>query len=103
MSWLAILTSAAAVAVSFAGAPPGVRFGVLLAFVCTAPGTALLRALDPAASRVSPAVVVASGLALGAVTAQILLLLGAWSPSVVTAVAGTVCLVLLVRMNRRRR
>lgn len=100
---LAILTSAAAVAASFPGAPAGVRFAMLLSFVCTAPGTALLGALEPAARRVSPAVVLGSGLALGAVTAQILLLLGAWSPSVVTAAAGTLCLGLLVRLSRRRR
>ena len=103
MWWLSLFTSAGAVAASFPGAPPGVRFGVLLAFVCTAPGTALIGALEPATLRVSPAVVLGSGLALGAVSAQLLLLLDAWSPSVVTAVAGTLCLGLLVRMNRRRR
>ncbi|MBV9413731.1 MAG: hypothetical protein JO363_02020 [Solirubrobacterales bacterium] len=76
---------------------------MLLAFVCTAPGTALLGALEPAALRVSPAIVLGSGLALGAVIAQILLVLDAWSPSVVMAAAATLCLGLLGRTKRRRR
>jgi len=103
MARVGMVTSAAALAASLPGAPAGMRFGMLLAFVCTAPGTALLGALEPATARVSPAVVLACGLALGAVTAQILSLLGAWSPPVVMAVAGVLCLVTLIALDGRRR
>jgi O-antigen/teichoic acid export membrane protein len=103
MSSLGMVTSLAAVVVSFGGAPPGLRFGVLAAFVCTAPGTALLGALEPGALRVSPAAVMAAGLALGAATAQAMLWIGMWAPSVLTATAGALCLIALVGVDRRRR
>jgi O-antigen/teichoic acid export membrane protein len=101
-SQLAVLTSAAAILVSFPGASPGVRFGVLLVFLCTAPGTALLGALEPTTQRVSPAAVLATGLALGALGAQILLWLGAWWPSIATALAGLACLLALLAMQKQR-
>jgi O-antigen/teichoic acid export membrane protein len=99
MARLGMLASAAAVAVSFPGAPSGVRFGVLLAFLCTAPGTALLGALEPTTVRVHPAAVLAIGLALGALGAQILLLLGAWWPAVAMPVAAAACLCTLIVMQ----
>ena len=74
-----------------------VRFCVLLAFVCTAPGTVLLALLEPDRPRFSSAMVLASGLALGAVAAQLLLLVGFWYPNTALAAAGVGCLVVLVR------
>lgn len=102
MSALGIITSLGAIVMSLPGAPPGARFGVLAAFVCTAPGTALLGALEPRTLRVSPAAVIAAGLALGAAAAQATLLVGVWAPGVLTAAAGALCLVALIRMKRRR-
>lgn len=102
MARLGMLASAAAVAVSFPGAPSGVRFGVLLAFLCSAPGTALLGVLEPTTARVHPAASLATGLALGALGAQILLLLGGWWPAVAMPVAGATCLCALIAIQGRR-
>jgi O-antigen/teichoic acid export membrane protein len=96
------LASLAGLAACVPGVPPGVRFGALLAFVCTAPGTALLGALEPRTARMSPALVLACGLALGALVAQMLLLLGAWQPQIVVALAAAGCLTALLVQYRRR-
>jgi O-antigen/teichoic acid export membrane protein len=103
MALLGILASVAALVVSFPGAPSGVRFGVLLTFLCSAPGTALLGALEPRTARVSPALVLVSGLALAALVAQVMLLLGAWWPGIVLPVAAAGCLVALVALRRAAR
>lgn len=101
MARLAIAASAAALLASLPGAPPGVRFGVLLAFVCIAPGTALLGALEPATARVHPAVVLTCGLALGALVAEVLLWVGAWWPGVLLPVAAAgVGAALLLQVRR---
>jgi O-antigen/teichoic acid export membrane protein len=101
MARLAMVTSAAALLASLPGAPAGVRFGMLLAFICTAPGTALVGAFEPATARVHPAVVLTCGLALGALVAEVLLWVGAWWPGVVLPVAA-VCVGAALFLQARR-
>ena len=87
LAWIGVTSHGSAV----------VRFCVLLAFVCTAPGTVLLGLLEPDRPRFSSATVLASGLALGAIAAQVLLLVGIWYPNTALAAAGVGCLAVLVR------
>lgn len=98
-----IAASIVAVALSLVGAPPGVRFAGLLAFLCIAPGTALLGALEPSAARLSPVAVLCTGLALGALGSQILLWLHLWRPQLALLLAAIGCLAALTALDRARR
>jgi uncharacterized protein YbjQ (UPF0145 family) len=63
-----------------ADAPAFVRFPLVLLFFCFVPGTAVLNLLGPSRVPLEPGLVVATSLAISALTAQSMLWLGVWAP-----------------------
>jgi hypothetical protein len=76
----ACTTCGAAPLVVAAGAPAFVRFPLVLLFFCSVPGTAVLHLLGPSRVPFEPGLVIATSLAISALTAQSMLWLGVWAP-----------------------
>jgi hypothetical protein len=76
----ACTTCGAAPLVVAAGAPAWVRFPLVLLFLCFVPGTAVLLLLGTSRVPFEPGLVIATSLAISALTAQSMLWLGVWAP-----------------------
>ncbi|HEY6757871.1 MAG TPA: hypothetical protein VI318_00195 [Baekduia sp.] len=80
--------------------PPGeLRLLAVLAFLCLAPGVALVTMLGNGATTAESGLIVGAGLGVSAVIAQTMVWLGAWSPEPFLHVLAAVCVVpLLARL-----
>lgn len=96
------LCTAAALSVAL-GLPGVVRLPIVLAFLCLAPGVALLTALR---ARLEAGLVLGASLAVTTVVAQSMLWLNAWSPAPVLYLVAVLCwlqVVAVLRASRRWR
>jgi hypothetical protein len=92
---LAAAACIAAPVTALAGVHSPVRVAATLLLFCLAPGAALLPLLSPRSAALELGLVIVLSLAAGAVLAQSMLWLGAWSPLAATCVLATACLVSL--------
>lgn len=90
------LVAPAAVAI---GVPGELRLPAVLAFLCLAPGAALVTALGNRAT-VEPGLIVGASLGVAAVVAQTMLWLGAWWPKAFLYLLAAACLVALLARLR---
>ncbi|HEY1275153.1 MAG TPA: glycosyltransferase [Thermoleophilaceae bacterium] len=80
------------------GLPAALRFPAVLAMLCLAPGTALVKALH---GRIELGLVIGASLGAGALIAQSMLWLGVWWPDAVLYLVAAACLTVLHAHRRR--
>jgi hypothetical protein len=85
-----------------AGAPAFVRFPFVALFFCLVPGTALLNLLGPSRVPLEPGIVVATSLAISALTAQGMLWAGIWAPDAFLNALAAASVAVLAAANVRQ-
>jgi hypothetical protein len=84
------------------GAPAFVRFPLVAFFFCLVPGTAVLSLLDSSRAPLEPGLVVATSLAVSALTAQVMLLVGIWAPDAFLNALAAASVAVLAAANVRQ-